>query len=70
MICNEADVRVEVDDREGTLMTDDGYGNDGKESGTAMQTEPTLGLVLDIVPIQELQTYQETACQKTSISVE
>ena len=41
-------------------MTDDEYGNDDKEFGTAVQTELTFGLGLDITTPQELQTYQET----------
>ena len=58
VICDEDD--VEVDDYEGPLMTDDEYGNDDDESGTALQTELTFGLGLDITTPQELQTYQET----------
>ena len=44
VIRNEDD--VEVDDYKGPLMTDDEYGNDDKESRTAVQTELTFGLGL------------------------
>ena len=58
VICDEDD--VDVDDYEGPLMTGDEYGNDDEESGTAVQTELTFGLGLNITTLQEVQRNQET----------
>ena len=59
VIYDEIEVHVEVGDCESPL-TDGQYGNYDKELGTAVQTDLTFGLELDITTPLELQPYKET----------